>query len=88
MVITIIKLAMRTVIKTNSNLVEALVIVRKLIGLNKSYPNMVFQIITFLLKKDFVEVMIDNLLGIDTPKDTRTKKIQNLENENKAQVEV
>jgi hypothetical protein len=79
---TIIKLAMRTVIKTNSNLVEALVIVRKLIGLNKSYPNMVFQIITFLLKKDFVAVLIDNLLGIDTPKDTRTKKIQNLENEN------
>jgi hypothetical protein len=79
---TIIKLAMRTVIKTNSNLVEALVIVRKLIGLNKSYPNMVFQIITFLLKKDFIAVLIDNLLGIDTPKDTRTKKIQNLENEN------
>lgn len=85
---TIIKLAMRTVIKTNSNLVEALVIVRKLIGLNKSYPNMVFQIITFLLKKNFVAVMIDNLLCIDTPKDTRTKKIQNLENENVAQVEV
>jgi hypothetical protein len=83
---TIIKLAMRTAIKTNSNLVEALVIIRKLIGFNKSYPNMVFQIITFLLKKDFVAVMIDNLLGIDTPKDTRAKKIQNLENGNEAQV--
>ncbi len=83
---TIIKLAMRTVIKTNSNLVEALVIIRKLIGLNKSYPNMVFQIITFLLKKDFVAVLIDNLLGIDTSKDARAKKIQNLENGNEAQV--
>ncbi len=48
---------------------------------------MVFQIITFLLKKDFVAVMIDNVLGIDTPKDIRAKRIQNLENDHDVRAE-
>ena len=35
-------------------------------------------IISFMLKKDFVTVLIDNALGVDTPKDFGAKRVQNL----------
>jgi hypothetical protein len=45
-------------------------------------------IITFLLKKDFATVMIDNAIGVDTPKDIRAKRVQNLDNDNYDPVEI
>lgn len=73
---------MRTVIKTNTNISELLAILRKLLGLKHTHPAAVSAIISFLLKKDFTTVMIDNALGIDTPKDLRAKRVQYLENDN------